>query len=208
MLKNDIQPDKLKEEVESKNEELLATNEKIKEKKKLLEDSNTKIDNMLIKNNLKEENINLFLEISRVLELYGLDRSEFFKLGRAIKDFKSLGWDVNHIISQYEEIESLKNTKEKLEKKTQKYELILEKYRRKVREEESRLSIHHHAFNIFSNLIERGLRPEDIFKNCLILKNDFSENLISELIEDIHTYGGISSARVKLEREYEKSNMI
>jgi hypothetical protein len=109
MIKNHIQPDKLKEEVESKNEELLATNKKIKEKKKLLEESNTKIDSMLIKNNLKVENINLFLEISEVLELYGLHTSEFFKLGRAIKDFKSLGWDVNHIISQYEEFESLKN---------------------------------------------------------------------------------------------------
>ena len=42
------------------------------------------------------------------------------------------------------------------------------------------------------------------FKICLILKNDFSENLISELIEDIHTYGSISSARIKIEREYEK----
>jgi DNA-binding XRE family transcriptional regulator/cell division protein FtsB len=208
MLKNDIQPDRLKEEVESKNEELLATNEKIKEKKKLLEDSNTKIDNMLIKNNLKEENINLFLEISQVLELYGLDRREFFKLGRAIKDFKNLGWDVNYIISQYEEFESLKNTKNKLEKKIQKYELVVEKYRRKQREEESRWSIHNHAFNIFSNLIEAGLRPEDIFKICLILKDDFSENLISELIEDIQTYGSISSARIKLERENEKSNMI
>ena len=204
MLKNHIQPDRLKEEVESKNEELVATNKKIKEKNKLLEDSNTKIDSMLIKNNLKEENINLFLKISEVLELYGLDTPEFFKLGRAIKDFKSLGWDVNHIISQYEEIESLKNTKEKLEKKIQKYELILEKYRRMQREEESRWSIHHHAFNIFSNLIAGGLRPEDIFKICLILKNDFSENLISELIEDIHTYGSISSARIKIEREYEK----
>jgi hypothetical protein len=90
----------------------------------------------------------------------------------------------------------------------ERYELMLEKYRRKQKEEESRWSIHHHAFNVFSNLIEGGLKPEDIFKICLILKNDFSENLISELIEDIHTYGSISSARAKIEREYENSQAI
>jgi hypothetical protein len=60
------------------------------------------------------------------------------------------------------------------------------------------------AFKVFSSLIQDGLKPEDIFNNSFILKNDFSNNTVSQLIEDIRTYGGLALAKFKLEREYNK----
>ena len=56
---------------------------------------------------------------------------------------------------------------------------------------------------IFTRLIKDGLKDEDIFMAVNILKNDYPQSGIEQLIEDIRTYGNISAAKWKLKREYE-----
>jgi hypothetical protein len=62
------------------------------------------------------------------------------------------------------------------------------------------------AFQIFNNLVESGLKPEDVFKTSYILKNNFTPETFSQLAEDIETYGSIAAARVKLERNQLNEN--
>ena len=50
------------------------------------------------------------------------------------------------------------------------------------------------------------LKDEDIFMAVNVLKNDFPQNGIEQLIEDIRTYGNISAAKWKSKREYEEES--
>jgi hypothetical protein len=169
----------------------------------LLEKSKVKIEAMMMKNNVKEEQINLVIRLKEIFEMYDLDLDyiEIFNLARIIKNFKDLKWDINSIKSEYQRHVSLKATNDDLEKKIDKNEIMLQNCRQMEKEQEARLNADYNAFKVFSSLIEAGLKPEDIFNISFILKNDFSNNSVSKLIEDIRTYGSLASAKFKLERE-------
>ena len=53
------------------------------------------------------------------------------------------------------------------------------------------------------SLVKDGLKPEDIFNVVHIIKKDFPQNSITQLVEDIRTYGSISATTWRLERQYE-----
>ena len=55
-------------------------------------------------------------------------------------------------------------------------------------------------------LIKDGLEAEDIFMVVHVLKNDFPQTGIEQLIEDIRTYGNITAAKWKSKREYEEES--
>jgi hypothetical protein len=140
MLKNGTPIDRLEEETESKYGELRTVNEKINHKKKMLEKSNIKIEAMMVKNNVKEELINLFIRLGEIFEMYHLDVIEIFNLARIVKNFKDLKWDVNSIKSEFQNHVSLKATDEDLEKKIDKNEIMLEKLRGMEKAQETRLN--------------------------------------------------------------------
>ena len=118
-------------------------------------------------------------------------------------DIKKLGYDPKIIVSKYHEFESLAKAIEELKAKLRESESILQHYRRKSDEEEARWKDHGNAFEIFTRLIKDGLKAEDIFMVVNVLNNDFPENGIEQLIEDIRTYGNIAAAKWKSKREYE-----
>jgi hypothetical protein len=183
---------------------IVKTEQANNQKKELLEKSKIKIEAMIMKNKVKEEQINLLVRLREIFSVYELDfdEIEIFNLARIIKNFKDLKWDVNSIKSEYQKQVSLKSTNEDLEKKIDKKQIMLQKYSDTEKELETRLNAEYNAFKIFSSLIQTGLKREDIFNISLILKNDFSNNSVSQLIEDIRTYGSLALAKLKLEREY------
>ena len=114
-----------------------------------------------------------------------------------------MGCDPKLIVSEYRKFKTLTKANEKLGTKLQESEKLLQHYRRKLDEVESRWKGHADALEIINRLATDGLLDEDIFRAVNILKNDFPRTKINELIEDIRTYGSISAAKAKLEREYE-----
>lgn len=64
------------------------------------------------------------------------------------------------------------------------------------------------AFQTFSSLLKDGLRKEDIFYVVDIINKDFPGISISELVEDVRTYGSLRAAAGKLEREYDAENEV
>ena len=92
---------------------------------------------------------------------------------------------------------------QKLKEKNLEAERILQHYKHKLDEEEARWKDHGNAFEIFTRLIKDGLKVEDIFMVVNVIKNDFPQSGIKQLIDDIRTYGNITAAKWKSKREYE-----
>ncbi|SRR6266487_2006900 len=138
-----------------------------------------------------------------MLELYESPEisSKYGTLARAMIDFKNLNYDPKEIISKYENMNSFTRANEKLEAKLQKSEKILQSYKRKKDEEEAKWKDHYNAIEIFTDLVKNGLRGEDIFKVIVIINKDFPEKTISEIVEDIRTYGSLSAAVWRLQRK-------
>ncbi|HEX7274545.1 MAG TPA: hypothetical protein VF248_02930 [Nitrososphaeraceae archaeon] len=59
-------------------------------------------------------------------------------------------------------------------------------------------------FEKFNSLINTGLKDEDILEVVNVLENDFPQNGIKQLKENLRTFGNIAAALGKIKREYEK----
>jgi transcriptional regulator with XRE-family HTH domain len=205
MLKKNLEPHRLEEEIKLKLTELETITAQIQANDKLLEESNAKLDKEQASLKIRQKDLEQFREVRQYLDLYGHSElsGEFAALARAMVDFKNLKFDPNDIVSKYENMISLSSANEKLDDKLQRSEKVFESYKRKQEEEEARWKDYYNAFQIFTSLVKDGLKPEDIFNVVHIIKKDFPQNSITQLVEDIRTYGSISAATWRLERRYE-----
>jgi transcriptional regulator with XRE-family HTH domain len=205
MLKKNLEPHRLEEEIKLKLTELETITAQIQANDKLLEESNAKLDKEQESLKIRQKDLDQFREVRLYLDLYGHSElsGEFAALARAMVDFKNLKFDPNDIVSKYENMISLSSANEKLDAKLQRSEKVFEAYKRKQEEEEARWKEYYNAFQIFMSLVKDGLKPEDIFNVVHIIKKDFPQNSITQLVEGIRTYGSISAATWRLERQYE-----
>jgi DNA-binding Lrp family transcriptional regulator len=205
MLRDNVEPHRLEDEIKSKNIELKRINAQIEIGEKLLEETKTRVEIEQARLRVKEIILEQFAQVSLMLELYNCPgiSSEYGMVARAMVDFKNLGYDPKAIVAKYEESESLTKMNKKIEAKLQESEKALESYRRKLDEVEARWKDYGNAFEIFSSLVKDGLSAEDIFMAAHILKNDFLKMDREQLLQDIRTYGSIAAARRKLQRGYE-----
>lgn len=205
MLRDNIEPHKLKGEIKSGLDELRRIKDQIKINDELLKQSNAELHREQERSKIKERDLQQFVGVRNILELFGENElfSDYGNLARMMIDFKNLNYDPKDILSKYERIESLTKTIEKLNLEFQRLEKTLESFRRKQKEEESKWKDYDNAIEIFTSLVKDGLRPEDIFKCVHILKKDFPERAVSQLIEDILTYGSLAGALSRLKREYD-----
>ncbi|MDW0209176.1 MAG: hypothetical protein QOC42_05185 [Nitrososphaeraceae archaeon] len=205
MLRDNIEPHKLKGEIKLGLDELQRIKDQIKINDELLKQSNAEFHREQERSRVKERDLQQFVGVRDMLELFGYYElsSDYGNLARMMIDFKNLNYDPKDILSKYERIESLTKAIEKLNLEFQSSEKTLESFRRKQKEEESKWKDYYNAFEIFTSLVNDGLRPEDIFKRVHILKKDFPERAVPQLIEDILTYGSLAGALSKLKREYD-----
>ena len=143
--------------------------------------------------------------MSQLLEMseYPEISTKYSTVARVLIDIKKMGYDPKIIVSKYEEFESLAKANQKLKEKYLEAERMLRHYKHKSDEEKARWKDRGIAFEIFTRLIKDGLKDEDIFMAVNVLKNDFPQNGFEQLIEDIRTYGNITTAKWKSKREYE-----
>jgi hypothetical protein len=145
-------------------------------------------------------------QLSDALDLYNIDLSELYNLARALDEFKKLGWDTKVIIGKYEEEQNLESAIKKLESKMKRYETVLEDLHRKRTEQKIQVADHYDAFQVFTKLVKSGLKTEEIINVSNVLKNNFTQESMLQLLEDIEKYGSIAAARAKLERAYPNEN--
>ena len=74
------------------------------------------------------------------------------------------------------------------------------------KEAESRWKDDYDAFQMFNSLIKDGIRREDIFNVIHIINKDFPRSTISQLIDDVQTYGSLAASTWKLQRKYDAEN--
>ena len=210
MIKHDIAPHRLEEEIKSKQDELLKINAQVEDNEKLLQESSAKLDKEQANLGIKQKNLDQFCHVRNLLDLFGRYElsEEYGTLARAMIDFKNLNYDAKDIVSKYEKMESLTRANEKLEEKLHRSEKILESYRRMQKEAEANWKDDYNAFQMFSSLIKDGLRKEDIFNVIHILHKDFPESAIPQLIDDVKTYGSLAASTWKSQREYDAENEI
>jgi hypothetical protein len=204
-LRENIEPDILEELIKSKISRLREIDSQIETSNRLLEETKTNVEEKQNRLKIKQKDLDRFHQFSGLLEIYDLPEfsTKYGEVVHALVDMKKMGYDPNIIVSKYEEFESLNEANEKLEKKVQESEKLLEHYKRMSDKEEARWKDHHGAFEIFSRLIKDGLKEEDIFMVVNVLKNDFPQSKIEQITEDIRTYGNIIAAKLRLKREYE-----
>lgn len=205
MLRENKEPHKLEEEIKSQISELREIDNQIETNNKLLQESKAKVEEEQKVLKIKQKDLDQFHDISQLLELYKYPEfsSEYGAVTRAMIDIKKLGYDPKIFVSKYEEFESLVKANQKLKEKYLEAESMLRHYKHKLDEEEARWKDRGNASEIFMRLIKDGLKAEDIFMVVNVLKNDFPESGIKQLVEDIRTYGNIAAARWKSKREYE-----
>ena len=205
MLRENKEPHKLEEEIKSKISELWEIDNQIGTSNKLLEETKARVEEEQKRLKIKQKDLDQFGQMSQLLEMHEYPEisSEYGAVTRAMIDIKKLGYDPKIIVSKYEEFESLAKANQELEAKLRESERLLRHYRRKSDEEEARWKDRDNAFEIFTRLIKDGLKVEDIFMVVNVLKNDFPQSGIKQLLEDIRTYGNITAAKWKSKREYE-----
>ena len=210
MIKHDIEPHRLEEEIKSKQDELLKIKAQVEDNEMLLQESTAKLDKEQASLRIKQKNLDQFCHVRNLLDLFGHYElsDEYATLARAMIDFKNLNYDPKDIVSKYEKMESLTRANEKLEEKLHRSEKILESYRRTQKEAETNWKDDYNAFQMFSSLIKDGLRKEDIFNVIHILHKDFPESAIPQLIDDVKTYGSLAASTWKSQREYDAENEI
>jgi hypothetical protein len=213
IMKNQLDPDRVEEEIRVKKNELDSVKEEIRMENAKLEKLKVRVDAQLEKSKLNEKTLDMLNDLSTGLNLYDLEVIDLLQLPRIIEGFKKLGWDTTTIIDKYKAEQDLELGIKKQESKMKKHEAVLEDLYRKRTEEKRKWGIYYDAFQIFNKLVESGLKPEDIFKASYILKNNFTPETVSQLLEDIEKYGSIAAATVKLERvninaNAEPSNII
>ncbi|MDW0118988.1 MAG: hypothetical protein QOK64_00515, partial [Nitrososphaeraceae archaeon] len=208
MLRENKEPHKLEEELMSKISELREIDNQIETTNKLLEETKARVEEEQERLKIKQKDLDQFRQISQLLELreYPEFSPEYGAVARALADMKEMGYDPKIIVSKYKEFESLAKANQKLKEKNLEAEKMLRHYKHKLDEEQARWKDHGNSFEIFTRLIKDGLKAEDIFMAVNVLKNDFPQSEIKQLIEDIRTYGNISAAKWKSEREYEEES--
>ena len=171
----------------------------------MLEGTKARVEEEQKRLKIKQKDLDQFRQISQLLELreYPEFSPEYGTVARALADMKEMGYDPKIIVSKYEEFESLAKANEELKAKLRESERMLQHYKHKLDEEKARWKDHGNAFENFTRLIKDGLKDEDIFMAVNVLKNDFPQSGIEQLLEDIRTYGNITAAKWKLKREYE-----
>ena len=210
MLRENIEPHKLEEEIKSKSTELQEKNALIEAANELLLESRAKVEKERMRLKINERDLELFQKISSLLELYGYSEisSEYSNVVRAMIDFKDLGYDPKVIVSKYEAVERLTSAIEKLKVKLQKLEEIHESYRRMQKDQETEWKGHFDTIKILEALIKDGLRKEDIFTAVHLINQDFPKSNMSQIMEDLRTYGSLAAAAWKLERERDAENEV
>ncbi len=210
MLRQNIEPDKLEEEIKSKSTELQKINSQIEAANELLHESRAKVEKERMRLKIKERSLNQFQQISNLLELNGYPEisSEYGSVVRALIDFKGLGYDPKVIVSKYETVERLTSAIKKLETKLQKSEEIQGLYRRMQKDQETKWKGYFDTIKILEGLIKDGLRKEDIFTAVHLINQDFPKNNMSQIMEHLRTYGSLAAATLKLEREHDAENEV
>lgn len=205
MLRENKEPHKLEEEIKSKISELREIDNQIETNSRLLEESKATVEEEQKMLKIKQKDLDQFRQVSLILEVYKYPEfsTEYGAVAHALNDIKKLGYDPKIIVSKYHEFESLAKANQKLKEKCLEAEQMLRHYKHKLDEEEARWKDRGIAFEIFTRLIKDGLKAEDIFMAVNVLKNDFPQNGIEQLIEDIRTYGNITAAKWRSKREYE-----
>ena len=208
MLRENKEPHKLEEELKSKISELREIDNQIETNNKLLEETKARAEEEQERLKINQKDLDQFCQISQLLELreYPEFSPKYGAVARALADTKEMGYDPKIIVSKYEEFESLAKANQKLKEKNLEAEKMLRHYKHKLDEEQASLKDRGNAFEILTRLIKDGLKDEDIFMAVNILKNDYPQSGIEQLIEDIRTYGNISAAKSKLKREYEEES--
>jgi hypothetical protein len=205
MLRENKEPHKLEEELKSKISELREIDNQIETNNKLLEESKAAVEEEQKILKIKQKDLDQFRQMSQLLEMYEYPEisTEYGSVARAIIDIKKMGYDPKIIVSEYEEFESLAKANQNLKEKYLEAERMLRHYKHKLDEEEARWKDRGNSFEIFTRLLKDGLKAEDIFMVVNVLKNDYPQSGIEQLIEDIRTYGNITTAKWKSKREYE-----
>jgi uncharacterized protein (DUF1697 family) len=208
MLRENKEPHKLEEELKSKTSELRVIDSQIEITNKLLEETKARAKEEQERLKINQKDLDQFRQISQLLELreYPEFSPKYGTVARALADMKEMGYDPKIIVSKYEDFESLVKANQKLKEKNLEAEEMLRNYKHKLDEEKASLKDRGNSFEIFTRLIKDGLKDEDIFMAVNILKNDYPQSGIEQLIEDIRTYGNISAAKWKLKREYEEES--
>lgn len=213
IMKNQLDPDRLEEEIRVKKNELDSVKEEIRVENAKLEKLRLKSEAQLEKSRLTSKTLDMLNNLSPVLNLYDLEVIDLLQLPRIIEGFKKLGWDTTTIIDKYKTEQDLELGIKKQESKMKKHEAVLEDLYRKRMEEERKWGIYCNGIRAFNKLVESGLKPEDTFNVSYVLKNNYTPETVSQLLEDIDKYGSIAAATVKLERaninaNAEQSNVI
>ena len=202
-LRENIEPHRLEAAVTSKITELRETNQENATSKKMLEETKAIIEEEQRHLKINQKHLDQFRQVSMILDLYKLPEFafEYGYVVRALIDIKNMGYDPKVIVSKYERFMSLTKANKKLEARLQEKEKALKDYKRKSDEEEGKWKDYGNSFETFTRLIKAGLKEKDIFTAVEILKNDYTQDKTNQLLEDIRTYGSISAAKSKLERE-------
>ena len=205
MLRENKEPHKLEEELKSKISELREIDNQIETNNKLLEESKAAVEEEQKILKIKQKDLDQFRQMSQLLEMseYPEISTKYSTVARVLIDIKKMGYDPKIIVSKYEEFESLAKANQNLEEKNLEAERMLRHYKHKLDEEEARWKDRGNSFEIFTRLLKDGLKVEDIFMVVNVLKNDYPQSGIEQLIEDIRTYGNITTAKWKSKREYE-----
>jgi hypothetical protein len=167
--------------------ELATIRDQIETNAKLLEESNARLKKEQARWKIRENDLEQFNQVCQMLDVYEHPELsyEFGSLARAMIDFKNLNYNPKDIISKYENVLSLTSANQKLDASILRSEDALQSYIGKLKEEESRWGDYNEAFKIFTSLVKDGLKAEDIFQVVHVLKKDFPQNAVPQLIEDI-----------------------
>lgn len=204
LLKNDLDPERLQEDIRIKKSELELIIDDIKINNDTLEKSKSNLESQLAKSRLTQKTLNTLSHLFKALDLYNLELSDLLQLPRVIEEFKKLGWDAKTIVTKYEQVVDLEASIRKQESRTKRYEAVLDDLYDKITEQKRKWGNYNHAFQTFNKLVESGIKPDEIFKVSYILKNNFTQETASQLVEDIEKYGSIAASRLRLERNYVK----
>jgi hypothetical protein len=213
IMKNQLDPDRLEEELKVEKNELDSIKEEIRVENAKLEKLRVKSEAQLEKSRLTSKTLDMLNNLSSVLNLYDLEVVDLLQLPGIIEGFKKLDWDTTTIIDKYKTQQDLELGIKKQESKMKKNEAVLEDLYRKRMEEKRKWGISCNGIQVFNKLVESGLKPEDIFNVSYVLKNNYTPETISQLLEDIDKYGSIAAATGRLERlninaNAESSNVI
>lgn len=205
MLRENTEPHKLEESIKSKVNELREIDKQINTKNKSLEKIKTMEEQNRKSLKIKQKDFHAFQQISNALELYEYPQisPKYTAVARALIDIKKMGHNPKIIVSQYEKFLSLTKANQRMEKRLQESENVLQQYSRKIEEVKAKWKDYGDAIESFTRLIKNGLQEDDIFAVANILKNDFPHKGIEELQKDLREYGSMEAALLRKKREYE-----